>query len=389
MAKKIFNSWGAKPTTNSANTNKLWTINVKSAEYNDNGDLVLKLGGLKQEDVNSLNSLYPDVFNIIPGQNFISKLVIKGDKITDFDSISDTIENTLMQTKHYTDMSVKSMIDKIERFITTTPTNDEIKANDNIIAKNWRELLETLNDPEVRKKFLLFQTTSTCHSRYSDAALSPSNVTMVLAADPDATFVTDAHTWQSLFKRRILPGAQFVIIVKAENTLPMHIINKDPEVIKAGGWNALVKASGGIQGAAWAAVKRAKQSSNYTPSFYKTKVVDVRFTEPINPNDDPFMKLPNLINNLTGEINKAAQEVLNAENSRNGITTPIDYQDKREGLDNDESLQSYKNFIFLKCKKRKLNVNETGNDKEDISAVPEFLSINVIDNEPDINIILA
>lgn len=291
----------------------------------------------------------------------------------------------MQQTKHYFPASVTKMIDNIEKFIATTPTNAEIEANDKIIASNWRELLGTLNDPEVRKKFLLFQTTSACHSRYSDAALSPGNVAMVLAADPDATFVTDAHTWRSIFKRRVLPGAQFVIIIKSENTLPMNIINKDPEVIKAGGWNALVKASGGVQGAAWAAVKRAKQNSTYQPHFYKTKVVDVRFTEPINPNEDPFMKLPNLINNLTGEINKAAQDVINAENAANGITTPVDFDNKREGLDNAESLNGYKEFIFKKCARRKLNVTETGNIKEDIANAVYAYSYDLAEDYNKLN----
>lgn len=389
MAKKfIRNNWGAKPQTTNVvgGQNKLWSLNVKSAEYDEKGNLVLKIGGLKTEDVDVVNKLYPSIFKVVPGEKFISKFIINKDKVSDFDSVSDVLENTLIQTKHYVDSSVSKMIDSIEKFIATTPTNDEIEANDKIIAKNWRELLGTLNDPEVRKKFLLFQTTSTCHSKYSDAALSPGNVAMVLAADPDATFVTDAHTWQTLFKRKVLPGAQFVIIVKAENSLPMHILNNDPEVIKAGGWNALVKASGGkIQGAAWAAVKRAKMNSNYKPIFYKTKVVDVRFTQPINPNDDPFMKLPNLINNLTGEINKAAQEVLNAENAANGITEPIDYQSKREGLDNSESLTAYKDFIFSKCSKRKLSVRESGDIKEDIANAVYAYSYDLAEDYNKLN----
>ena len=62
--------------------------------------------------------------------------IINKDKISDFDSVSDILENTLIQTKHYVDSSVSKMIDSIEKFIATTPTNDEIEANDKIIAKN-------------------------------------------------------------------------------------------------------------------------------------------------------------------------------------------------------------------------------------------------------------
>ena len=133
MAKKfIRNNWGAKPQTTNVvgGQNKLWSLNVKSAEYDEKGNLILKIGGLKTEDVDVVNKLYPNIFKIVPGEKFISKFIINKDKISDFDSVSDILENTLIQTKHYVDSSVSKMIDSIEKFIATTPTNDEIEAND-------------------------------------------------------------------------------------------------------------------------------------------------------------------------------------------------------------------------------------------------------------------
>jgi hypothetical protein len=97
------------------------------------------------------------------------------------------------------------------------------------------------------------------------------------------------------------------------------------------------------------------------------------------------MKLPNLINNLTGEINKAAQDVINAENAANGITTPVDFDNKREGLDNAESLNGYKEFIFKKCARRKLNVTETGNIKEDIANAVYAYSYDLAEDYNKLN----
>jgi hypothetical protein len=208
------------------------------------------------------------------------------------------------------------------------------------------------------KKFLIFQTTYVCQTSISDAILSPNNIASVLAADPQASFVTDKQTWRKRFKRNVDDNAPFVIIIKTDNSLPMKLINNDPVVIKAGGWNALCEKSGGMYyGEAYAAIKRAKRNPSYKPLYYKSKVYDVRFTTPIDPNDDPFMQVPNLVNNLTGEINNIAKQIFQKDDFEIGVKK--DYDAKKEGLVSNE-LESYKEFILKKCKYKNINIPDVG-----------------------------
>ena len=358
-------AWGSKPTSQTS-SNEKWNLSVKSAKYSKGGDVGFKLGGFNYQDLADINKLAPDVFFVKQGATDKSIwLWVKNGKFDEFIADVEPLEKFLQSTNHYSNASIKSFGEKIENYAESTPTDAEIEANNEKISSNWRDLLSTINDPEVRKKFLAFQTTYTCLSKYKDAALSPGNVISVLAADPEATFVTDKSTWETKFLRRVLPNSPFVIIAKAENSLPpLNLLNQDSEVIKAGGWNALVKQSGGPwYGAAWSAIKRVRLANNVRVSFYKSKVYDVRFTEPMNPNEDPFMTIPNLVNNLTGEINLAAKALMDKEALENGIE-PQDYDAKKEGLTTSEEVTAFKNFILKKCKYLQINVPEVGGDSE-------------------------
>lgn len=363
-------AWGSpKKTSNgSTSTNDKWNLTIKSAKYSKNGDLGFKLSGFKYDDISGINKVNPEVFFVKQSISKATWLWIKNGKFDEFIADTSALEDFLKNTNNYQDASISSFCEKIENYASSTPTEEEIASNNKIIATNWRELLDTMNDPEVRKRFLLFQTTYTCMSVLKDAVLSPANVTQVLMADPQATFVTDKNTWETKFLRKVNPGAPHVIITKVENTLPpFNLLNKDPEVQKAGGWNELVKQSGGCWfGAAYAAIKRVRLTNNLKASFYKSKVYDVRFTTPIDPNKDPFMKVANLVNNLTGEINDAAKAMLDNESAKNGVE-PMNYDAKREGITNNEELTAFKEFILKKCKMSGINVSTVGSD-EDIIA---------------------
>ena len=315
--------------------------------------------------MSKINQLNPDVFFVKQDLNKIVWFWVKAGKLDEFLADTSALENFLKSTNHYSDASIKTFCEKIENSAESTPTEEEIEANKQIIASNWKELLQTITNPEIRKRFLAFQTTYTCMTEFKDAALSPANVTSVLMADPQATFVTDKSTWETKFNRKVQNGAPFVIITKAENSLPpINLLNKDPEVMRAGGWNAIVKMSGGPwYGAAYAAIKRVRIKNGVTTSFYRSKVYDVRFTTPMNPNDDVFMKIPNLVNNLTGEINMAAKALLDKNAAETG-QKPMDYDAKREGITTSEELVAFKEFILDKCKKLKLNVSEVGSDAD-------------------------
>ena len=363
-------AWGNKPTTQSqASTSDKWNLTVKSAKYSKNGDIGFKLGGFNYQDLSAINKINPDVFFVKQGA--MDKAVwlwIKSGKMDEFMADVAPLESALTSSGHYSNDSIKSFCEKIENYAESVPTEEEISANNEKIATNWKELLSTMTDPEVRKKFLAFQTTYACMTRFKSAALSPNNVISVLAADPQATFVTDKNTWETKFLRRVQPNAPFVIIIKAENSLPpINLLNQDPIVKAAGGWNALVKKSGGPwYGEAHAAIKRVRLNNKLKTAYYKSKEYDVRYTTPINPSKDPFMEIPNLINNLTGEINNAAKAMLDKEARSNGVE-PMDYNEKTEGITTSEKLLEFKDFILKKCEKLRINVPEVGSDADVIT----------------------
>ena len=375
---------GAGAGSSAANGNAAkWTLSPTISNYDENGNLTLKLSIFRKEDVPVINQVHPDAFQIVPktkpGIKFpFYYVVIPKDKINTISSIEDDIKNALKSTQHYTDVSIDKFFSGIEELVSSTPTPEEDEANNRKIAQNWRELMEQLNDPETRKKFLNFQTTALCKSQFSTAALSRNNVSMVLAADPMATFVTSEYSWEKTFNRKVLPNSPFVIINKVESKLPMEILKKDDDVIRAGGWQQLVKLSGGIdKGRAWAARKRAMNDPEYNNfkkslDFRKEKVYDVRFTELIDPsraNDekyDVFLKVAGLINNLTGEINEPAKQVLRQDSIDRGEALQ-DYDAKKIGLEGDEELNAFKDFLIKKCKTVKVNVLETGSIQDTIA----------------------
>lgn len=347
----------------------LWSLNVKFAKYTQNGYLAFKLSGFKWEDEPKINKVAPDVFIVKKNEKTNSMgLIVKADKIEDFKNVLPTLVDELRKLNHYTDASLDSFAEKIEATIEKTPTQAEIDANNTAIITNWKQLLQSLNDPETKKRFLAFQTTYTCENSFADAVLSPNNVIEVQMADPQASFVTDAATWRNRFNRIVLPGAQSVIIKKPEQTIPPeNLLNSDPVVMKNGGWKALCKKSGGPwYGEAWAAIKRVRIKNNLRTTYYEAKVYDVRFTKPIDPNDDPFMQVANLVNNLTGELNQVAQEIMKKDAILKGEEAP-DFENKKEGIQSNEELLKYKEFILKKCKSEKVQVQTIGSD-EDIIA---------------------
>lgn len=370
--------------TNSFRDNsQQFNLNVKFGRYNEKGNLVFKLSGFNFKDVNLINNKYKGTFSVVEKQNpnggsGTIYFVVKPENVESFKQVLPNVVQDLKKTGHYSDTSLDSFEEKINTSIEKTPTPDEIAANDKAVITNWRQLFNELQSPETKQKFLAFQTTYTCQNSYSDAALSPSNVLEVRLADPQASFVTDASTWRNKYNRTVNPNSPFIIVTKPEQTLPpIKLLEADPIVRKNGGWQALCKKCGGPwYGEAWAAQKRVKKQHNLFTTYYKAKVYDVRFTTPIDPNDDPFIKMANLINNLTGEVNEAAKQLIRMEAQKNGEQEP-DFDAKKEGIETPEDLQKFKEFILAKCAKAKINVPDVGSPQDTIANAIYAYAFNV------------
>lgn len=361
--------------------NDRWSLNITLAQYLDNGKLVAKLTGFKAtlkdfktgnivsfgDDI-ALNKIDPSVFKIVRNEKTkANNLIIEAGKLDEFRQLLPKILNILSQTNHYTDASIASFADKLDDVLEKTPTPEELSDNTKEIMKNWKELLQALNDPETRKKFLMFQTTYTCESQWENCKLSRRNVSEVLLKDPQASFVTDAPTWFNEFNRYVVNGSPFIIISKPDVPHP-PVKDLDNEARAMGytqGYNALLRNDKTKQ-IAWGIRKKVAQDLNMAAKFYPTKVYDVRFTRPRDPNHDLFLTVANVINNLTGELNDAAKDILRKDAIAAGKEAP-DFDAKKEGISGNEELQRYKAFILTKCKGKKINIPEVGSD-DDIIA---------------------
>lgn len=354
------------------NDDKLLSINVKFGEYRK-GDLYFKISSLDFKDIPLINKKYKNTFSVVeekqPGSKYGTiYFVVKPENIENFKQILPNVVQDLKNTGHYKDTTIDNFEEKILTSLEKTPTPEEIANNDKNVITNWKELFNKLQDPETKKKFLAFQTTYTCQNSYKDAALSPSNVIEVRLADPQASFVTDISTWKNKYNRTVNPGSPFIIVTKPEQTFPpKKYLEADPIVRRNGGWDSLCKKCGGPWfGEAWAAQKRVKKQYNLYTKYYKAKVYDVRFTTPIDPNNDPFVKMANLINNLTGEVNEAAKQLLRQEAIEKGEQVP-DFNAKKEGIETPEELTKFKDFIIAKCNKLKIKIPEIGTPQDIIA----------------------
>ena len=351
---------------------KEYNFNFEYGEYTENNELSIRIGFLIDTDVNLLNQIAPDVFYIkgikkekaLYANHF---LFVKEGKENDFLNCLDQLKTVLTQTGHYKPDSIEKAMERVVKIINDTPSAQEISDFENKTANNWKEWLFQLNDPEVRQRFLAFQTSYISTTDFKDCMLSPDNIVTILAADPQATFVTSEDYWMSGFKRRVKPGSPSLIYTRKFGYLPNAVFYKDPDVIAAGGWKKILDMSGGSRKNPPAYAWDKKLSKKYTQYFEYKKVrgYDVRFTEPLDPNDDPFMTVANLVNNLTGELNAIAKINAQMEDKDNGVVN--DYDKKHQGLETDEQLEKYKVFILDKCKREKVNVFETGDIKTVIS----------------------
>lgn len=353
---------------------KEYNLNFEYGEYTENNELSVRIGFLVDSDVNILNQVAPDVFYIkgIKKEKALFKnhfLFIKENKNQDFLNIIDQFKDAFAKTGHYNIKGLDKAMEKLENIIEDTPSRKELSDFNEKSVSNWKEWLFQLDDPAVRQRFLAFQTSYIAETEFKWAMLSPDNVSTILSVDPQATFVTSRDFWLSKFKRRVKPNSPSLFYKKKFGILPTAVIKNDPDVIAAGGWDKILKMSGNSRQnpPAYGWDKKLSKKDKYQIYFEYKQVrgYDVRFTEPIDPNDDPFMKIPNLVNNLTGELNAIAKINAQMEDNSKGVTQ--DYDKKRQGLETDDQLEKYKAFILDKCKREKVNVFETGDIKTVIS----------------------
>lgn len=354
-------------------TNSNLFFSARWGKYNENGELEIRLGAFKNEDINIINQLAPDVFYAKAVQIKLAKypsysIFVKKGQVGKFEGMLDTLQTALENTQHYS--KVKEGIGTIQDILEDTPSPEELAQQEKTMVSTWRDLLKTFQDPEVRKRFLAFQTTYIKQTGFSKATLSRDNVLQILSVDPQATFVTQAYVWRDVYNRSIQQGAPSIIYTKADIDIPKNILEADWEVKQYGGWSAVLKASGGKKTnyPAWGIQNRIAKEPQYNHfiTYRKVKGYDVRYTiPPTDSTKDTFVNMMNLVNNLTGELNDVAKNYLIGQDTQAG-KAPREFK-KIEGLENDELLGRFKDFTMKKCKTAKVNVNEIGDLPTDIA----------------------
>ena len=374
-----FKKFGTPQAQQGDGSNKTqWNISVKFGKYNDKGELVIKVGSMYANDKFIINKKYGDIFRVFekiaPGQKYGQIMfIISPDKFDDFKKALPNIISDLKSTGHYGDTALATFQESILDAVEDTPTPEQLKKNKEHVISNWKELLTHLHDPEVRKKFLLFQATAYCSGLYSGATLSPSNIIEVQMADPMATFVTSKKYWRTGFNRIVQPGSPNITITKVEDTMPArNLMETDPIIRDFGGFDKFVKRFGYRSQEMYYAKSRVRKRYDLKPSFYEDVVYDVRFTKPMDPSNDKFLAMAGVINNLTGELNDAAKKVEREIAIERGVEIP-DFDKKKNPVETPEELVKYKDFVLKKCAAKKINAPDFGNVEDTIAnAVYEY-----------------
>ena len=300
-----------------------WNIHVRGGEWTPNGSFRFLICGAHYSDLDGLDRQFSDtkIFhcNFRDNESSVGRwLVVNRGRLEDFENIIPNIVQFFKSYKitNYKEESIDALQDSFKESIMNAPTLQEVRQQKSKIAKNWKEIVTQLTSDSSKKKLLKTQMTFVNDPVYSAAALSKKNVIEVLMVDPDATFYTSEWTWNNVFKRRVLPGSPFAIISKA--SVPNQGIGI--------GYN-------------FARTKYNNTMNNAAQSFFKVKAYDIRFTEPIDPNDDPFLSLENqLSNNINPKLNDAYKNEL----SQSGVNVnDISTEDPQYGLINDRSKKAF------------------------------------------------
>ena len=349
---------------------KKWNIYVDKVEYVDN-ILQFKVKSIRHKsdtpDLPLLNKIAPDVFQIkrktknVKNKKYADVyLNVQGGKEQDFLQCLPEIQKTLEEIGVYYKKSIITFIRQLGTGVEETPTPREIDDVNKAMNNSWKELLLMLKDPETRKRFLAFQTTVTC-GKYFNSHLSQNNIMEVLSQDNFATFVTDKQTWFNKFNRRVKDGAKRILITKPYNNTPSKNALNNHEISQEyGGYNNVVRMSTKKHyGVAYSINKDVSKATNPNFTTYLRHVVyDVRDTELIEGASDPFLEIPNMINNLTGEVNKLALKFIDDENKKRGIEDGS--VKKHEGIDDIDTLIKYKNILLKKCKQEGITIVDVG-----------------------------
>ena len=266
---------------------------------------------LKDQELDAITSAVPKhVFIARPSKKSENIVVLKVniDMKNEIPNYIGKMCDAIKQVGEYNERNVDNVCDTIFDYVDEVVTSaDEETAQKNAIG-SWREILEKLNDPETRKRLLLYQTTNDYANIYGHV-LSPGNVQSVLDQMPTASFVAEKHTWNNTFNRQLKPNAKPIIVTKPYDNFTASKIKKD-EAARRAGFADYTDARRQTKNSSQVLHKIDMMAKdNRMPMFYKVKMYDVTDTiPPSDPTKDVWTNEIGLSNNISGILNAEAQK---------------------------------------------------------------------------------
>lgn len=215
------------------------------------------------------------------------------------------MNDAIKQLGEYSEASIDTVCSEIFDEVDSVATNSDIENAQSKSISNWKEMLEKLEDPEIRKRLLKYQTTND-YARAYGHILSPNNVQDVLDQFPNASFVAERSTWMKVFNRSVQPNAQRIVVTKPIQAQP-SMADLDAAA-KLAGYASFKDAKQQTKNATQVMSEISNMAKRKTTNFVKVIMYDVSETiPPQDPSKDIWTNTIGLSDNITGLLNTHAQ----------------------------------------------------------------------------------
>lgn len=260
-----------------------------------------------QRLVDAINSAVPKhIMNAALGTGNERVIIrVNIDMKNEIPNVTAKLEDAIKQLGEYTDASVETVCNQIFDAVDSVATSTDVENAQNKSIENWKDMLEKLEDPEVRKRLLKYQTTND-YARAYGHILSPGNVQDVLDQFPTASFVAERSTWLKIFNRTVQPNAQRIVVTKPVQGQP-SMADLDAAA-KMAGYASFRDAKQQTNNATQVMSEINNLAKKKTTNFIKTVMYDVSQTvPPSDPSKDVWTNTIGLSDNITGLLNTHAQ----------------------------------------------------------------------------------
>ena len=313
------------------------------------------------------------------GDDFVLDIIINADRIEDFKAIIPKIIEELSKSKSwpktkknpeggYTEEYLRYLENKLYRSLESIPTSKELNDTREVMTQNWKNMLNKINDPEVRKRLIKksFYYTKNVNGEMKGVELSDRNINYVLMQRPGATFVTNTYTWFECFNRTVRQGAQYILVSK-----PSYIYaTKEQRDSIAQEYYGMTykeayekfKEKGENMQQFDHGINKGITKKYGVSNFYYEKVYDISDTELIPGKKDVFFEKIGIKDNVNnGEVQGAEYNADVATSDNAGVDAKIGFKS--------EILEAYKDWLLKKLSKEGIKMPNTATEStEDIIA---------------------